>query len=345
MAESQEEPTTPEETVPEEEADDTPVQKFSKKDLAEELRKTVDTVGQVGKRGADIQEVISVGMLSEGWDAKTVTHILGLRAFSSQLLCEQVVGRGLRRTAYEINPETGYFDAEYVNIFGVPFTFLPHESPGGPPPVPPRPKTRIEPLMEKQQYAISWPQILRVDHVYKPQLTLDMHAVQPLVLNAFDTARLAELAPVIDGKPDVTQIATIDLEALGKQFRMQKIIFETARDIFDQMRPNWKGSKDYLLAQLIRIVEQFIVSDKLEIAPALFAQDELKRRILITINMNKVVQHIWQEIRFANAEAVVPIFDSDHPIRSTGDMQTWYTGKPCEYAQKSHINMCVFDQQ
>jgi type III restriction enzyme len=170
-----------------------------------------------------------------------------------------------------------------------------------------------------------------------------MHAVPPLVLNAFDTARLAELAPVIDGKPDVTKIATIDLEALGKQFRMQKIIFETARDIYDQMRPTWKGSKEYLLAQLIRIVEQFIVSDKIDITPGLFAQDELKRRILITINMNKVVQHIWQEIRFANAEAVVPVFDSDHPIRSTGDMQTWYTGKPCEYAQKSHINMCVFD--
>ena len=74
-------------------------------------------------------------MLSEGWDAKTVTHIMGLRAFSSQLLCEQVVGRGLRRTSYEAkkvpHPVTGaeveLFEAEYVNIFGIPFTFLPHE--------------------------------------------------------------------------------------------------------------------------------------------------------------------------------------------------------------------------
>ena len=71
----------------------------------------MDTVGQAGKPGEQIQNVISVGMLSEGWDAKTVTHIMGLRAFTSQLLCEQVVGRGLRRTAYEINPETGLFDA------------------------------------------------------------------------------------------------------------------------------------------------------------------------------------------------------------------------------------------
>ena len=83
-----------------------------------------------------------------------------------------------------------------------------------------------------------------------------------LEFNAFDTARLAELAPVIDGKPDVTKIATIDLEALGKQFRMQKIIFETARDIFDQMRPTWKAVRTALLAQLIRIVEKCIGSEQ-----------------------------------------------------------------------------------
>ena len=100
--------------------------KLSKKEQAELLRKTVDTVGKKGQPGEQIQNVISVGMLSEGWDAKTVTHILGLRAFSSQLLCEQVVGRGLRRTSYDIG-EDGLFEAEYVNIFGVPFTFLPHE--------------------------------------------------------------------------------------------------------------------------------------------------------------------------------------------------------------------------
>ena len=106
--------------------DEEPVRKLTKKQQAELLRQQVDTVGQLGKPGEQIQNVISVGMLSEGWDAKTVTHIMGLRAFTSQLLCEQVVGRGLRRTAYELNPETGLFDPEYVNIFGVPFTFLPH---------------------------------------------------------------------------------------------------------------------------------------------------------------------------------------------------------------------------
>jgi type III restriction enzyme len=90
--------------------DDEPVRKLSKKELAEKLRQQVDTIGKAGKPGEQIQKVISVGMLSEGWDARTVTHIMGLRAFSSQLLCEQVVGRGLRRVSYEFDKEKGLFE-------------------------------------------------------------------------------------------------------------------------------------------------------------------------------------------------------------------------------------------
>ena len=342
MAESQEEATAIEESL-EDGHEDEPTHKLSKKEQAELLRQTVDTVGQPGKPGEGIQKVISVGMLSEGWDAKTVTHIMGLRAFSSQLLCEQVVGRGLRRTSYEVNPTTGLFDAEYVNIFGVPFAFLPHESKDGPPPPPPPPKTRIEPVKEKQHYEINWPNIIRIDHVYKPGLKLDMNLVKILELNASDTATLAELAPIVEGKPDVTKISEINLEGLGQKYRMQKIIFETARDVFDQMRPNWKGNKEFLLAQLIGLMEAFLSSGRLNILTPLFNQDDLRRRILIILNMNKLVQHMWEAIRFENTESIIPIFDSDHPIRSTGNMQTWYTGKPCEYTKRSHINFCVFD--
>ena len=97
----------------------------TKKDEAELLRLEVDTIGKIGQPGEKIQNIIAVAMLSEGWDAKTVTHIMGLRAFSSQLLCEQVVGRGLRRTSYELNPKTNVFDPEYVNIFGCPFYLSP----------------------------------------------------------------------------------------------------------------------------------------------------------------------------------------------------------------------------
>jgi type III restriction enzyme len=124
---------------------------------------------------------------------------------------------------------------------------------------------------------------------------------------------------------------------------MQKIIFIAASEIFDQMRPSWKGSKEYLLAQLIKLVEDFIASNKLRITPSLLDQDEGMRRIYITLNMNKIVQHVRNAISDENAESLVPIFDSDRPIRSTRDMRTWYTGKPCEYTKKSHINFCVYD--
>jgi type III restriction enzyme len=109
------------------------------------------------------------------------------------------------------------------------------------------------------------------------------------------------------------------------------------------MQRNWKGSKDALLAQLFRIVEQFIASGKIRVSPSLFHQDELRKRIVITLNMNRVVQHIADAIRHDNVETLEPVFDSDRPIHSTGDMRTWYTGRPCEPTKRSHINFCVFD--
>lgn len=329
--------------VSEENDDEKPVKKLTKQDQAELLRQTVDSVGQIGKPGENIQNVISVGMLSEGWDAKTVTHILGLRAFSSQLLCEQVVGRGLRRTSYDVNPETGLYEAEYVNIFGVPFTFLPHEQQDGPPPPPPPPKNKIEPVPEKKEHEITWPNVIRISHVYKPKLTLDTTKVKAIEIDAYNTPTLAELAPVVDGKPDISKISQIDMERLGKEFRWQKIIFEVSRDVFDQMKPSWLGNKEYLLAQIIKLVEKFISSEKVLIDPPLFDTDETRRRIMITLNMTKVVQHLWEAIRFENTEVIMPVFDSDYPIRSTSQMKTWYTGRPCEVNKKSHINLCVFD--
>ena len=287
--------------------------------------------------------MISVGMLSEGWDAKTVTHIMGLRAFTSQLLCEQVVGRGLRRTSYEVNPDTKRFDPEYVNVFGVPFTFLPHEVGDNGPPPPPKPKTAIEPVTEKAAFEISWPNVVRIHHCIRPRLSLDWERVRPLQLDATRTAQLAELAPILDGKPDVTKIDSIDLENLAREFRTQRIVFETARDVYDQMQEDWPGDRLFLLAQLVRIVEQFIRSDKIDITPALFLDDDLKRRLIVTFNMTRVVQHIWEAIRHENTERLEPVFDRDRPICATGDMRTWYTGKPCEYTAHSHINFCVFD--
>jgi len=324
------------------EGDEPESRKLTKDEQAELLRRTVDTVGRRGEPGEQIRSVISVGMLSEGWDAKTVTHIMGLRAFTSQLLCEQVVGRGLRRTSYEAG-EDGLFKPEYVNIFGVPFTFLPHEGEDDGPPPPPLPKILIEPSREKVAFEIRWPNVVRIEHVYRPRLDLNLEAVPTLALDAADKIENAEMAAIIAGKPHLGAMTEIDLQELAERFRLQRIVFGVARDVFEQMKPTWKGTRENLLAQVIRLVERFMDSRRLEIRPPLFYQDELRRRVILTLNMQRIVQHVFEQIRFGNTETLEPVFDTAKPIRSTGDMLPWYTGKPVVRADRSHINFCVAD--
>lgn len=317
----------------------------SKADAAKELRETVDTVGQRGKRGEQIRNVISVGMLSEGWDAKTVTHILGLRAFSSQLLCEQVVGRGLRRTSYDLAEGSDMFTPEYVNIFGIPFTFLPHESDetGTAPTTPP--KTQVEALKERADYEISWPNIIRIDREFKPKLSVDLDQIDTLELNAADTRLRADLAPIIDGKTDLMKCTEIDLQKLDAELRMQRIIFETAGQVYDLMKASWQneGTKFALLGQIIRLVEEYLQSDAIVIQPPLFNTDPVRQRIIYMMNMNKIVQHLWSFIKLEQTERIVPIFDSNKKIRSTSDMPTWFTSKPCYVTHHSQISHCVYD--
>ena len=316
---------------------------LSQKEQAEALRHQVDTVGQVGESGEQIRHVISVGMLTEGWDAKTVTHIMGLRAFTSQLLCEQVVGRGLRRASYEIDDASGLLAPEYVNIFGVPFSFLPHESGGDGIPTPPAPKTRIAPDADKRTYALHWPNVLRVNHPLRYQLVLDVAAMETLELSATDTILEAELAQVVAGKPNLEQLNAIDMRQLGEKLRYQEVIFRAARDLYQQSQPDWKGGKPELLAQVVRLIEQFIAADKLAIEPSYFAADPVGKRLLLTLNMSKLVQHIWQAIRQQSSHGIEAVLDTEKPWRSTADMQPWYSGKPCAYTKKSHINFCVCD--
>lgn len=317
--------------------------KLTKREWAERLRQMVNTVGQPGKPGAHIRHVISVGMLSEGWDAKTVTHIMGLRAFTSQLLCEQVVGRGLRRTSYDVNPKTGLFEPEYVNVFGVPFTFLPHEGGEGTPPSPPKPTTRIEPLPEKRQHEIVFPNIIRVERTYRLQLVLDESRIQPLVLDAMETVTSAELAPILEGKPNPLELSQIELERIARQWRMQTILFRTAVNVYDQLHPEWKGSREYLLAQVVALVDRFLRSGRIVFRPESLAADDLRRRVTLMVHMNKVVQHVFSAIQAQNAEKLEPIFDDVHPIRSTADVRPWHTTRPCARTEKSHISHCVYD--
>ena len=122
---------------------------------SELLREVMNTIGKKGRLGEQIRCVVSVSMLTEGWDANTVTHILGVRAFGTQLLCEQVVGRGLRRLDYELNPQTGLFESEYADILGIPFNFT--ARPVVTLPKPPKKTTHVKAVKERETLEISFP--------------------------------------------------------------------------------------------------------------------------------------------------------------------------------------------
>jgi type III restriction enzyme len=332
--------------------------KLSKKDADAIMRGKADTVGQRGKPGEKIRNVISVGMLSEGWDAKTVTHIMGLRAFSSQLLVEQVVGRGLRRTSYDLDPGSELFSPEYVNIFGIPFKFLPHESEGGDDgPTPERPKTRIEALPERAEFQICWPNIDRLERKWRPVLSadlakmdplpVDMARIDPLVLDADTTIKVAELAPLLDGKLDCSRLSEINLEKLDGGLRLQHIVFEAAKETFQLLQAKLKmqgeGAQYALFGQAVRLVEEFLTGGRLHIHPPLFSTSPLRRRIVWMLNMSHIVRHVWEHIEMGQTESVEPVFNRPRPMLGTGDMPTWYTARPCQVTRKSHISHCTFD--
>ena len=304
------------------------------------LREIVDNVGKRGEAGQDLQNVISVAMLSEGWDAKNVTHIMGLRAFTSQLLCEQVVGRGLRRVSYDTD-EQGLFVPEYVNVFGVPLT-ISETSDGGDAPPPPKPSTQIEVIPERANLQITWPNVLRVESIISNRLIIDWDNVEPLELDPAATPISAELAPALGGATDLSTVTEIDLEAMPEEFRLQRIVFRAARKLFEETDHSLTGTRSYLAAQLVRIAEEFLKSNRLSI-PSLFHNDPLRRRILIALNIDLIVQHLFRYLNEQNLEKLEPIFDEDYPIGSTGRMRTWYTTRPNFPASKSHVSHTVGD--
>ena len=146
------------------------------------LREVMNTVGKPAQLGGSIRCVVSVSMLTEGWDANTVTHVLGIRAFGTQLLCEQVIGRALRRMSYEQNEE-GLFDVEYADVFGIPFDFT--AKPVIAPPQPPRETVQIKAMRpERDALEIRFPRVegYRVE-LPEERLTADFNDDSILVLS------------------------------------------------------------------------------------------------------------------------------------------------------------------
>ncbi len=165
------------------------------------LREVMNTVGKKGMLGADVRCVVSVAMLTEGWDANTVTHILGIRAFKSQLLCEQVVGRGLRRRSYAVNEE-GRFEPEYANVYGVPFMFI-----GGTPPKdtpPPLPATEVRSVPGREDLRIIFPKVdgYRLE-VADEELWLP-EDLAPFVIGPSTVPSWTQSAPVV-GEPELVE--------------------------------------------------------------------------------------------------------------------------------------------
>lgn len=311
---------------------------LDKEDL---LRAIVDNVGKHGQAGQRLQSVISVAMLSEGWDAKNVTHIMGLRAFTSQLLCEQVIGRGLRRVGYDTD-ENGLFVPEYVNVFGVPLSVFVDADESGVAPPPPKPSTQIESLPSRNELEVRWPNLLRVDTIVRPQLSVQWSNVPDLELDPAKTVITAELAPAVGNATDLSKTTNIDLSKLPEEFREQRIVFQAARKAFDQLSGKFKGNREYLVFQLIRLVEQFLASKKLVI-PSLFHSEGVRRRILIALNMDLIVQHVVKHVEQQNMSSVEPVFDPEQPIGSTRVMRTWYTTKGNQPTRKSQISHVVGD--
>lgn len=214
------------------------------------LREAMNTVGKKGQLGAEIRCVVSVGMLTEGWDANTVTHILGVRAFGSQLLCEQIIGRALRRQCYELN-DKGRFDVEYADILGIPFDFS-----GAPRVVkPPKAKemTPIRSLPERGSLEIVFPRVAgyRIE-LPAEELTADFNEDSRLVLTQEMTgATETRNSGIIGESIDLT------LEHL-EEARINTVLMHLTRHLLEKYRDGDGAPKIYLYGQLKRLARQWL---------------------------------------------------------------------------------------
>jgi type III restriction enzyme len=217
------------------------VEQLTDEDL---LREVMNTVGKPGKLGERIRCVVSVSMLTEGWDANTVTHVLGVRAFGTQLLCEQVVGRGLRRVSYAPNDQ-GLFAPEYAEVYGVPFSFIPSAgSSADPKPGPP--VTRVRALESRAHLAISFPHVLGYRwEVGTERLAADFGDAARLTLSTRDVPTRVTVEPIV-GAGEVHTLDDL------KTRREGEIAFAIARVLLERyFRDDAGAPRVWLFPQLV----------------------------------------------------------------------------------------------
>jgi type III restriction enzyme len=216
------------------------------------LREVMNTVGKVGRLGESIRCVVSVSMLTEGWDANTVTHVLGVRAFGTQLLCEQVIGRALRRQSYDLN-EDNLFNVEYADVLGIPFDFT--AKPVIAPPQLPRETIQVRAVRpDRDALEITFPRIMG----YRVELPEDR------LTATFNDDSVLELTPDLVG-PSITRNSGIigedvdlSLEHLGDMRRSTLLFHLTKRLVYTKWRDPGEEPKLYLFGQLKRITKDWL---------------------------------------------------------------------------------------
>jgi type III restriction enzyme len=218
---------------------------------ADILREVMNTVGRPGRLGADIRCVVSVSMLTEGWDANTVTHIMGVRAFGTQLLCEQVVGRGLRRISYEIDPKTGLLPVEYADVLGVPFSFAQQGARTAP--KPPPHTTRVHAIDDRTEREIRFPNVEGYRIVFPRR---------PLVANFTAESRMQITPDDIPTRTDVEPLIgegfTLDLRENADKLRLKTVIFDVAGLLLREKFRDAEGNLEvWRYPELVRITERW----------------------------------------------------------------------------------------
>jgi type III restriction enzyme len=301
------------------------------------LREVMNTVGKAGQLGANIRCVVSVSMLTEGWDANNVTHILGVRAFGTQLLCEQVIGRALRRQAYDLNDEN-MFDAEYADIFGIPFDFT--AKPVVAPPKPPVDTVWVRAVRpERDHLEIRFPRI----EGYRVELP------QEKLTATFTPDSVLELTPDLVGPSKtrnqgiIGEAADMTLEHL-EDVRQSQLLFELTKYLlYTKWRDPGEDPKLHLFGQLKRIAKQWLdccLVCKGGTYPALLMYQDLAE-----MACNRIMIGITRALEGENPIRALP--DSYNPAGSTAHVRfqtskkdRWDTSGP---PPKNQVNWVVLD--
>jgi len=299
------------------------------------LREVMNTVGKAGRLGESIRCVVSVSMLTEGWDANNVTHVLGVRAFGTQLLCEQVIGRALRRQSYDLNDE-GRFNVEYADVLGIPFDFT--AKPVVAPPQKPRQTVHVKAVSpERDHLEIRFPRVqgYRVE-LPEDNLQAAFNEDSVMVLNPGKVGpTITRNAGIIGENVDLTLIHTRDLRHSTLLFHLTKRLVETKwRDPGEQPRL-------HLFGQLKRIAKQWLdtcLRCEGDTYPAQLMYQELA---------DEACQRITDGIRegMKGTNPIKAVFDPYNPTGSTSHV-SFNTSKPTLWrtdARRCQINWVVLD--